>query len=275
MEHPVSEAVTGLDLVQLQLTAAAGLRLPLTQEQVVLRGAAVEARVYAENPARGFLPSGGRVLRWRPPQGAVSFVTPPAAPALATPAVSDNFYVGPSAGLHSASVSSGGDDSLRATLPLLGASAAAASAATVPAAAALPVPLSHMRVDSGVVEGDLVGIHYDPMIAKVIVVGPDRPTALARLRDALRSTRLAGLPNNVDFLAALAAHPATADVGQLDTGFLSRHGDGLLLEAAGGGAAALRPETAALAVVARSVRARVHPGSSYHYRRASFCPYGK
>src|SRR5579859_8185882 len=69
VEHPVTELVTGLDLIELMIRVAAGEKLPLTQEQVTLTGSAIEARVYAEDPLRGFLPSIGRLSRYRPPAG--------------------------------------------------------------------------------------------------------------------------------------------------------------------------------------------------------------
>jgi acetyl-CoA carboxylase biotin carboxylase subunit len=69
VEHPVTEAITGLDLVRLQLQVAAGEQLPLTQEQVTFTGHAIECRINAESPENDFRPSPGRITRWAPPEG--------------------------------------------------------------------------------------------------------------------------------------------------------------------------------------------------------------
>jgi hypothetical protein len=87
----------------------------------------------------------------------------------------------------------------------------------VPASAAAFDPAAPVRVDSGVAEGDEVGTHYDPMIAKIVAHGPDRASALAALRAALRGTQVAGLPTNLAFLQRLAGHPAFEGL-ELDTG---------------------------------------------------------
>ena len=151
VEHPVTEMVTGLDLVEWQLRVAAGEPLPLTQDQVVLRGHAIEVRLYAEDPEAGFLPGSGRLERLR-----------------------------------------------------------------------LPAPSSHVRVDSGVVEGDTVTIFYDPMIAKLVVFDQDRPRALARMRAALAQCDIAGPKSNIEFLERLVRHPAVV-AATIDTGYLDRH----------------------------------------------------
>ncbi len=153
VEHPVTEEVTGLDLVEWQLRVAAGEPLPLAQEQIVQRGHAIEVRLYAEDPDAGFLPGSGT--------------------------------------LH--------------TLQL-------------------PAPSRHVRIDSGVVEGDTVTIFYDPMIAKLIVWDEDRPRALARLRAALAQCRVQGPKSNIAFLERLVRHPAIVEA-TIDTGYLDRHLD--------------------------------------------------
>ncbi|MGW1898810.1 acetyl/propionyl/methylcrotonyl-CoA carboxylase subunit alpha [Streptomyces hirsutus] len=155
VEHPVTELITGLDLVEWQLRVAAGERLGFAQEDVRLTGHAVEARICAEDPSRGFLPSGGTVLRLREPQG------------------------------------------------------------------------EGVRTDSGLSEGTEVGSLYDPMLSKVIAYGPDRASALRRLRAALAETVTLGVPTNAGFLRRLLAHPAVVS-GDLDTGLVEREADGLV-----------------------------------------------
>ncbi|MFD4341587.1 biotin carboxylase N-terminal domain-containing protein [Streptomyces anulatus] len=155
VEHPVTELVTGLDLVEWQLRVASGERLPYAQQDITLTGWAIEARVCAEDPARGFLPSGGTVLALREPQG-------------------------------------GG-----------------------------------VRTDSGLSEGVPVGSLYDPMLSKVIAYGPDRATALRKLRAALADTVILGVPTNTGFLRRLLAHPDVVS-GDLDTGLVEREAEGLV-----------------------------------------------
>ncbi|KAL0045925.1 hypothetical protein WJX82_008659 [Trebouxia sp. C0006] len=170
VEHPVTECITGQDLVEWQLRVAAGQALPLTQDQLHIQGHAFEARLYAESVANNFLPATGSVRRWQVPTNASFF-----------------------------------DNS------------------------------STVRIDSGVSEGDAVGVNYDPMIAKVIARGPDRSTALARLHAALSDLQVSGLPTNQEFLKRLATHPAFIAAGlslrlslccrsvELDTSFIQKH----------------------------------------------------
>ncbi|WP_329581964.1 acetyl-CoA carboxylase biotin carboxylase subunit [Streptomyces sp. NBC_01361] len=155
VEHPVTELITGVDLVEWQLRVAAGEQLPYAQDDIELTGHAVEARICAEDPSRGFLPSGGTVVSLREPQG------------------------------------------------------------------------DGVRTDSGLSEGTEVGSLYDPMLSKVIAYGPDRATALRKLRAALAETVTLGVPTNAGFLRRLLAHPAVV-AGELDTGLVEREADGLV-----------------------------------------------
>lgn len=155
VEHPVTELITGLDLVEWQLRVAAGEHLPFAQEDIALTGHAVEARLCAEIPARGFLPSGGTVLKLHEPEG------------------------------------------------------------------------DGVRTDSGLSEGTEVGSLYDPMLSKVIAYGPDRATALRKLRAALAQTVTLGVQTNAAFLRRLLAHPAVV-AGELDTGLVERVVDDLV-----------------------------------------------
>ncbi|MEV0995195.1 biotin carboxylase N-terminal domain-containing protein [Nonomuraea sp. NPDC050202] len=189
VEHPVTELVTGLDLVELQLRVAAGERLPFGQEDVRLDGHAVEARVYAEDPARGFLPTGGRILTLREPGDAGP--GPVSGGGVPSGAVSGG-------GVPSGPVSGGGMPSG----PVSGGRAV-------------------VRVDSGLVEGGVVGSEFDPMLSKVVAWAPDRAAALRALDRALAGTAVLGVVTNIPFLRALAAHPAVV-AGELDTGLVER-----------------------------------------------------
>ena len=166
VEHPVTEMITGLDLVEWQLRVAAGQALPLRQDQLALDGHAIEARIYAENPEKGFLPAIGSLQYLH---------TPPAV----------QFCVSAS-GQHKAQV----------------------------------------RIDSGVRQGDAISPFYDPMIAKLIVWGPDRLAALANMAAALAQYRIVGLASNISFLQRLTSSSAFTDA-DLDTGLIARHHDSL------------------------------------------------
>jgi 3-methylcrotonyl-CoA carboxylase alpha subunit len=150
VEHPVTELVTGQDLVEWQLRVAAGGPLPLLQDAIPLAGHAIEVRLYAEQPEKGFLPSTGTLKHLQ-----------------------------------------------------------------------FPTALRHVRIDSGVEAGDVISPYYDPMIAKLIVWGQTREAAIARMLQALASTRIVGVGNNVAFLSRLIAHPEVR-TGGYDTGLIER-----------------------------------------------------
>ncbi len=184
VEHPVTELVTGQDLVEWQLRVAAGEPLPLAQDEVARSGHAIEVRLYAEDPEAGFLPGSGKLEHLR-----------------------------------------------------------------------LPDPGPHVRIDSGVVEGDVVTIFYDPMIAKLVVHDADRERALARLRDALAQAEIAGPKSNIGFLERLVRHPAVTGA-TIDTGYLDRHLEEFLPGDAAPDAALLAAAaTVRLLAQERSVRA--------------------
>jgi 3-methylcrotonyl-CoA carboxylase alpha subunit len=155
VEHPITEMITGQDLVDWQLQIAAGGRLPAAQQDLHARGHAFEARIYAEDPERDFLPATGTIHRLHTPQE------------------------GP-----------------------------------------------HVRIDTGVRQGDAISVHYDPMIAKLIVWDKNRPAALRRLQQALAEYAVLGTTTNARFLANVANHPAFAR-GAVDTGFIADYHDDL------------------------------------------------
>lgn len=153
VEHPVTELITGQDLVEWQLRIANGEQLPLQQDQIRINGHALEARIYAEDPDNDFLPATGTLRYLRTPE--------------------EN---------------------------------------------------AHVRVDTGVVEGDEVSVYYDPMIAKLIVWDDNRDRAIARMVSALEDYRIGGLKTNTRFLRHLANAQPFKDQ-DLDTGFIEKHRD--------------------------------------------------
>jgi 3-methylcrotonyl-CoA carboxylase alpha subunit len=163
VEHPVTEAITGQDLVEWQLVVAAGGRMPLAQDELRIDGHAVEVRLYAEDPNRNFLPSTGTLVHLR-----------------------------------------------------------------------LPAEGPHVRVDTGVRQGDTVTPFYDPMIAKVIVHDRDRASAMRRMAALMGETEVVGVTTNAALLKALCSHPAFVG-GEIDTGFIERHRDELFAQPAAAG----------------------------------------
>nr|CAG4641521.1 EOG090X02EP [Eurycercus lamellatus] len=155
VEHPVSEMITGTDLVEWQLRVAAGEPLPRMQSDIVLNGHAFEARIYAEEPKNNFLPGAGPL----------TYLT-------------------------------------------------------------TPKPSSDVRIETGVSQGDEVSVHYDPMIAKLVVWSSDRLSALRKLRSCLSEYNIVGLNTNVDFLIQLSSHPQFVQ-GDVHTDFIDQHHDQL------------------------------------------------
>ena len=160
VEHPVTELITGLDLVEQMIRVAAGEKLSFTQEDVKKVGWAIECRINAEDPFRNFLPSTGRLVRFVPPE--------------------QELFQG------QATTENG------------------------------------VRVDTGVVDGGEIPMHYDSMIAKLIVHGTDREDAIARAREALNGFVIKGVQSNIPFQAALLAHPKFVS-GDFNTGFIAEH----------------------------------------------------
>jgi acetyl-CoA carboxylase biotin carboxylase subunit len=186
VEHPVTESVVGVDLVHAQFIVAAGGRLPWAQASLSQRGHAIECRIYAEDPAAGFLPQAGPVLVYREPAG------------------------------------------------------------------------PGIRLDSGVVEGGTISVHYDPLLAKLTASAETRDAAIARARTALLDYPILGIRTNVPFLIRVLEHPDFR-AGRLHTRFIDDHTNDLLVTGAPpveavAAAAVARAETPASPSPARSSR---------------------
>ena len=204
VEHPVTEMVTGLDLVEWMIRIAAGEPLPFAQDGVRMEGWAMEARVYAEDPERGFLPATGRLIRYRPPA--------PASPSAASDA-------GRRSGLAEAGPPVDPGDEAVARAPGSDSIPGAPADATDETGRGT---LAGLRVDDGVEEGGEVAVWYDPMIAKLVAFGRDRDEALDRLERALDRYTVRGVATNLSFLAALVRHRAFR-AGELSTSFIDEH----------------------------------------------------
>jgi acetyl-CoA carboxylase, biotin carboxylase subunit len=149
VEHPVTEIVTGYDLVHLQIRIAQGEPLPFTQKDVQLRGHAIECRVYAEDPSNGFMPSPGRITRLLQPGG------------------------------------------------------------------------PGIREDSGIYEGWVVPVDYDPMLSKLIAFAPTRELATARMLRALDEYVIGGIRTNLSLFRRILNDPDFR-AARIDTGYLDR-----------------------------------------------------
>ncbi|OZG71621.1 3-methylcrotonyl-CoA carboxylase [Hahella sp. CCB-MM4] len=150
VEHPVTELVTGYDLVDWQLNVACGKPLPVSQDQIKLTGHAMEVRLYAEDPANQFLPQTGKILHWE------------------------------------------------------------------------PTKTKGIRIDDGIVNGQYVSPHYDPMLAKIISYGADREEARRRLSRAMEDSVLFGVTTNQQFLTSILSHPEFIR-GEATTAFIEEH----------------------------------------------------
>jgi len=157
VEHPVTEMITGLDLVEMQLRVAAGEGLSIGQDDIQIDGHAIECRICAEDPENDFLPETGQVLTMGVPD------------------------------------------------------------------------MAHVRFENGLTVGQAVTTDFDPMLAKLVVHGQDRISAISETVDALQELTLLGVGTNTDYLARVIAHPAF-DAGDMHTGFVEEHGDDLAAE---------------------------------------------
>jgi 3-methylcrotonyl-CoA carboxylase alpha subunit len=158
VEHPITEMISGLDLVEWQFRIASGEPLPLLQSQIQHQGHAFEARIYAEDPYHNFLPATGKIIY------------------LDTPDINP-----------------------------------------------------HVRLDTGIIQGDTIHVYYDALLAKLIVWDSTREAAVQRLQQALRQYRLVGVTTNLDLLQAIAQHPAFIG-GEINTFFIEHHAEQLLVE---------------------------------------------
>ena len=225
VEHPVTEEITGLDLVEQMIRVAAGEKLSFTQDQVGIDGWSVENRVYAEDPYRGFLPSIGRLVRYSPPRSR--------------------------GGGGREAADGGGTPQADRSRP---------APSTTDLRSAVPLPVNgedlRVRVDDGVAEGGEVSMFYDPMIAKLVTWAPTREAAIDAQVAALDAFEIEGPGTNLDFLSALMQHPRFRS-GDITTGFIAEeYPDGFTGAPASDDLLRTLAAVAAFAATAQADRAR-------------------
>jgi len=150
VEHPVTEKISGVDLVEWQIRVARGEKLPLLQEDLVIHGHAIEVRVYAEDARSGFTPDIGTLNKYRRPTG------------------------------------------------------------------------ENVRVDDAFEEGMEIPIYYDPMLAKLVVWGPDRQTCIENTINAIDDYQISGVSTTLDFGKFVLQHPSFRS-GDFDTNFIQKY----------------------------------------------------
>ncbi|WP_137994131.1 acetyl/propionyl/methylcrotonyl-CoA carboxylase subunit alpha [Streptomyces vilmorinianum] len=212
VEHPVTEEVYGVDLVALQLAVAEGRALP--PEPPAPHGHAIEARLYAEDPTASWTPQTG-VLH------ALEFPTHPPVP-LGDGVPQPPYGPQPRAGERAAGERAVGGGAARGAGQAYGLGGSRPHSGS-PAAAGAP----RLRVDSGYASGDVIGVHYDAMLAKVVVHAPSRAAAVRKLAHVLERATVHGPVTNRALLVASLRHPDFQDEDRLDTGFYERNLDAL------------------------------------------------
>ncbi|MBX9859242.1 MAG: acetyl/propionyl/methylcrotonyl-CoA carboxylase subunit alpha [Sphingomonas sp.] len=207
VEHPVTEAITGIDLVEAMIRVAAGEALPFTQADIGIHGWAIENRVYAEDPYRGFLPSIGRLVRYAPPEATGTPYQPFVPSEVEGRATGDALEA-----RGSTSLDTNGENN------------EVVGSRLFPPPDPLPQAGGgvecYTRVDDGVIEGGEVSIFYDPMIAKLITWAPTRLGAIDAQIAALDAFEISGPGHNIDFLSAIMQHPRFR-AGTITTGFIA------------------------------------------------------
>jgi propionyl-CoA carboxylase alpha chain len=235
VEHPVTECITGIDIVEQMIRVAYGEKLSMTQDDITIDGWAIENRIYAEDPYRGFLPSTGRLTRYRPSSVLLEHSRG------ALPSVAEASNTQDLGFARSGTSTSLSESGIRG--------------------------VGGIRIDDGVAEGGEVSMFYDPMIAKLVTWGATRDEAADLQIAALDRFEIEGLGHNIDFVSAIMQHPRFRS-GELTTGFIAEeypdgfHGAPASLELLRGLATIAAGNAFTLDARARKVDGQLGNGSS-------------